>query len=295
MKNLIFGMVVSLLCGALMGEGNDASAGGRGGGGHRGGGHSLHSRSRPAARSRRPSRAMRSKAKPRKAAKAKGKKVRKKPSKVAKSKRRAKGKRRLSVKRHPIKKNPKHPKRKAPGTHAPGGSGGGGDNGGGNDGDNCLFIVRGGCCRCGVAMGCDADADALDANDNGGADNDNAAQEAVKQTRRYLQVKNDTAKTLTVYLQYHTLDEDGWDWFPAEPSPPAQVAVFKVPAGQVVHLIHDDFRVNANRVRIWTATETQYKDTDLWLVPEEDEQGNHWYLADEMETSTVTFCDKAAK
>jgi hypothetical protein len=252
---------------------------------------------------------MRSKAKPRKTTKkAKARKVRKKPPRLAKSKRRAKGKRRTSDKRlRRIKKDRKHPKRKKPGTHVPGGSGGnnGGNNGGndggnnendgGNNGDGCLVIVRAGCCRCGVAMGCDGDADGSDANDNDNADNNNAAQEAVKQTRRYLQVKNDTAKALTVYVQYHTLSEDGWKWFPAVPSGSAKVAVFKVPAGQAVHLIHDNFRINADRVRIWTAKQTQYRDTDLWLVPEEDEQGNHWYLADEMDTRTVKFQDNAAE
>jgi hypothetical protein len=279
-----------------MGEGNVAEARG---GGRSSGGRSFSSHSRSAFRSHRPSRIRRSKAK-RSKRKATAKKHRRKGSRLAKG-----GKGKKSGKHH-------HKKHKKLVVVDPGVNGQAiidDENFNGDDDDNdngpppvvtpsklCIVVVKGyGPCRCGVVLGCDGYAGVVDADaDNDPGDQD-ADQEVVKQTRRYLRVKNDTEKTLTVYLQYRALTEEGWEWCPAPPGDAAKVAVFKVPAGQTVHLIHDNFRVNASRVRIWTAEQTQYKDQDLWLVPEVDEEGNHCYVADEMETYTVAFQNQPAK
>jgi hypothetical protein len=120
------------------------------------------------------------------------------------------------------------------------------------------------------------------------------AGESVVQTRRYLRVKNDTQERLTVYVQYRTLTtKDRWAWFPVDPEQSEKAAVYVFEPGEEADLSHEDWRVNASRVRIWAVTEEgtawlENKEEDLWLVPEIDE-ARHQYLAPTMETYTVTF------
>jgi hypothetical protein len=129
--------------------------------------------------------------------------------------------------------------------------------------------------------------------DAGGEQSGDSAQ-AVKQTLRYLCVRNATQETLTVYVQYRTLtDQNEYAWLPGDPKDATEAVAFTIPAGKTTYLTHDDFRINASRVRIWAKSENSnwpaYKDKDLWLVPEQDERGEHFYVAAEMGTFTFTF------
>jgi hypothetical protein len=115
--------------------------------------------------------------------------------------------------------------------------------------------------------------------------------EAVTQTRRYLKVKNDTGSKLTVWLHYRTLTTgDEWKWFPKD----GRKAVrYELDPGEETYLCHEGWKVNASRVRIWAETASgeqmdEYKDQDLWLVPE-DEEGERSYSAPQMEDFTFAF------
>jgi hypothetical protein len=108
-----------------------------------------------------------------------------------------------------------------------------------------------------------------------------------------VRVKNDTGERLTVYVQYQTISQSkGWTWNPVVPgSEPRAVAYTFVP-GQEANLRHEDWPINANRVRIWARSDSgeefaEYRDEDLWLVDEID--GDCVYYADEAETFTFTF------
>jgi ATP-dependent RNA helicase DeaD len=116
----------------------------------------------------------------------------------------------------------------------------------------------------------------------------------VKQTQRYLRVANATAKDLTVFVQYRTQTEGAkFAWLPADPGDSQDAVSFVIPAGTAMYLDDGDVRINASRVRLWAEGGpkkwAQYQSQDLWLVPEEDEQGEHVYYAPEMKTSTYTF------
>ncbi len=104
--------------------------------------------------------------------------------------------------------------------------------------------------------------------------------------RRYLRITNDTKETLQVWVMYHTIDtNDQWKWFPAEPSE-QRWAVYSFEPGESSSIDHEDFRVNADRVRIWagnaphgeswdksTRMWTTYENEDLELVSPEGEEG----------------------
>jgi hypothetical protein len=126
-------------------------------------------------------------------------------------------------------------------------------------------------------------------------DDSEAGDQPVKQTRRYLQLKNDTGSKLTVYLQYRTQTDKGdWQWFPADPRQSTEALRFELAAGQETYLEDNGWTINASRVHIWAVADggdqwSEYKDKDLWLVPEFDQAGNHYYLAPAMETYPHTF------
>jgi hypothetical protein len=117
---------------------------------------------------------------------------------------------------------------------------------------------------------------------------------AVRQMQRYLKVTNKTRETLTVYVQYHTQVKCQWVWLPDDPSESEEAVVLKIAPGETVDIEDDNGSpVSASRVRIWaipaTTSRLKYKDVDLWLVPEKDDHGRHYYFAEERETFTYTF------
>jgi tetratricopeptide (TPR) repeat protein len=105
--------------------------------------------------------------------------------------------------------------------------------------------------------------------------------------RRYLKVVNDTGQDLTVSLVYYTKTKSGtWQWFPAKPGEGNSVQYTFTP-GESGILYHDDWKVNANRVRLWAESSDRiwpaYRDTDLILAPEGG------YLTNEGDFATFLF------
>jgi hypothetical protein len=122
-----------------------------------------------------------------------------------------------------------------------------------------------------------------------------ADEEAAVQNQRYLRVKNDTGKKLTVWVQYRTqTDGDEFAWVPNDPAKSDAAVGFEIDAGEEVDLEHQGARVAASRVRIWAESKDgaawdRYQNDDLWLVPETDATGSQTYQAAEQETYTFTF------
>jgi hypothetical protein len=112
---------------------------------------------------------------------------------------------------------------------------------------------------------------------------------------RYLKVKNDTDERVTLWVQYRTLDEqDGWAWYPADPTQSRQAKRFVLEPGEETYLDDRGSYLGASRVRIWAKAADgdewlEFKGHDLWLVEEVDDEGEHHYLADEPETYTFTI------
>lgn len=117
----------------------------------------------------------------------------------------------------------------------------------------------------------------------------------VKQVVRALSVKNNTGGKLTVYLQYRTQAAKGdWQWFPANPGQAKDALSFTVDAGQEASFQDKNATINASRVRIWAVSEkneewNEYKNKDLWLVPEIDADKQHSYIAPAIELFTHTL------
>jgi hypothetical protein len=121
---------------------------------------------------------------------------------------------------------------------------------------------------------------------------------AVKQTQRYLRLVNATDSSVRVYVQYRTMrDNDSYAWLPANPADSREAVTFRIAAGETLDLERDGSRIAASRVRLWVqstgGTWTGYRDRDLWLVPEVDADGEHYYRAAEVETYTFTLNGKS--
>jgi len=109
-------------------------------------------------------------------------------------------------------------------------------------------------------------------------------------TRRFLKVKNDADVPMKVFVQYRGMDDKKWAWLPADPSTAQDALVYDLNPGQEIFLEHKNTKVSASRIRIWSTAQSQswldYRDQDLWIVPEMDQRGEHRYLATEMKTFT---------
>ena len=86
----------------------------------------------------------------------------------------------------------------------------------------------------------------------------------------------------------------GAPWLaPADPATSTEALSFDVQPGQEMLVKSEGEPVAASRMRIWATSESQkwlkYKKTNTWLVPERDENGEHIYMADAMETFTFAF------
>jgi hypothetical protein len=124
---------------------------------------------------------------------------------------------------------------------------------------------------------------------------DDMEQRMAAYTRRFLRVHNDTGERLKVWVQYRTLSvKQTWEWYPAIPAQSRQALGYDVEPSAVVDLEHTQGRISASRARLWARSSTgrewgDFRDRDLWLVPETDDQGSHRYYAAEAETFTFTF------
>jgi hypothetical protein len=119
---------------------------------------------------------------------------------------------------------------------------------------------------------------------------------------RYLLVQNESAKKLRIYVQWKTQTPDGWAWLPENVSDPAdlakaQAAPFDLEPGAKTYLEFDGQPIKASRARLWSVSDAgkfvEYKDKDLWLVPEQLPDGTHGYFAAEMQTFTFKFTPNA--
>jgi hypothetical protein len=113
--------------------------------------------------------------------------------------------------------------------------------------------------------------------------------------RRFLKVKNDTPGNLTVWLRYRTQTESGaWQWYPKKET---ETVSYVLDPGEETYLSHEDWKVNAGRVKIWARTSDgdmldEFKNKELLLV-DKDEEGSYVYYAPEMEDFTFIFAPDA--
>jgi hypothetical protein len=125
-------------------------------------------------------------------------------------------------------------------------------------------------------------------------DSDQSDDSAPWQNARYLQVKNDTGEKLTIYVQIRTEVNNAFTWLPADPETSKRALVFELQPGEDVYLPNSGDYLNGCRLRLWAKSAsglewTDYKEEDLWLVPECNAKGEHFYNAAEMETFSYTF------
>jgi hypothetical protein len=113
---------------------------------------------------------------------------------------------------------------------------------------------------------------------------------------RYVRIQNDTGENLKVFIQYRTQTDQGkWLWFPTMPAVDARDALcYDFKDGMMADLTDNDWRIHANRIRIWAVSETgkkwlDFKDADLVVVPETNDAGEPFYRAPEMQTYLFTF------
>jgi len=104
---------------------------------------------------------------------------------------------------------------------------------------------------------------------------------------------------MKVFVQFRGLDDKKWSWIPADPNDSKDALVYDLKAGQEMFLEHKGSKLSASRVRIWGVAESQtwfdFRDQDLWVVPEMDQRGEHRYLATEMKTFTFVFPKKVSE
>jgi hypothetical protein len=116
-------------------------------------------------------------------------------------------------------------------------------------------------------------------------------------TSRFIKVKNDTEVPMKVLLQFRGQVEKKWEWLPADPSEVKDAFVYDLKPGEEKFLEAKGSKVVASRVRIWGVADSQtwydFRDQDLWVVPEMDQRGEHRYLATEMKTFTFVFPKKS--
>lgn len=119
---------------------------------------------------------------------------------------------------------------------------------------------------------------------------------SIRQTQRYLLITNATEEKLTVYVQYYTQkDKEEGNWLPGNPEEKSTEAVkIELDPEGTANVMDGDAPIQASRVRLWAVAASgsewaENKTQDLLLVPEEDDQGQRWYAAAEVDTFTFTF------
>ncbi len=68
---------------------------------------------------------------------------------------------------------------------------------------------------------------------------------------------------------------------------------FELEPGQSADLTDGDWEVNGSRARLWAVSASReyanFRDSDLWLVPETNDEGYHGYEAAEIQTFEVAI------
>jgi hypothetical protein len=140
-----------------------------------------------------------------------------------------------------------------------------------------------------------AGGDAVEGGDAGESGDSAQADESMPwQNARYLRLKNDTSEKLTIYVQVRTEVNNAFTWLPADPETSKRALVFELQPGEDGYLPHDGDNINGCRVRLWAKSAsglewTDYKDEDLWLVPECNDKGERFYYTSGMETLSYSF------
>ena len=145
---------------------------------------------------------------------------------------------------------------------------------------------------------------------DGGADSGNLETEpipdllpatAVPQRTRFFRVANASKEEVTLYVQYYTEDANHqWKWFPATSADHGYTVPASAPLsvglgpGEVADLSDNGWPINGSRVRVWGRSASgkqwnEFKDRDLVLVPETDENGENVYFASAKETLSFTL------
>jgi hypothetical protein len=145
-----------------------------------------------------------------------------------------------------------------------------------------------------MVVGMDPDSAAQDAPAD--SDDDSASQQpdgTARQTSRYLRVANGTNEKLTVYVQVKAeASDDEWVWYPGEPGSD-RVLAYELEPGQTADLSDGDWQLNGSRVRLWAESVSHqyltFRDQDLWLVPETDNEDYHAYYASGIQTLDITI------
>jgi len=118
-------------------------------------------------------------------------------------------------------------------------------------------------------------------------------EELVLQNRRLLKVRNETATTLNIYVQFRAFKNDAWAWVPGDPAKSGESMSFELAAGAEREVQYEAEPVSASRIRVAATSMTHkwlsHTRKDLWLVPERNEDGEHVYLAEAVETFTVAI------
>jgi tetratricopeptide (TPR) repeat protein len=110
--------------------------------------------------------------------------------------------------------------------------------------------------------------------------------------RTYIKVSNESSGKITVHLQYYTFTTNGdWQWFPSAPGGDDTVT-FEFAPGESGILFHEEWKVNASRIRIWAEGEgtkwVTYRDKDYMLTYDKGYVSN----TGEFDTTTIPFSDK---
>jgi hypothetical protein len=130
-------------------------------------------------------------------------------------------------------------------------------------------------------------------------DSQGKRQQGTKQTQRFLKIRNETNEPILIHFQYRTQRGEDWVWFPADPKKSAESATLQIPPLKEAYAEVDQNRVLSSRVRLWAKSTSksgtewlEYKDQDLWLVPEVDKGSptkEHAYFAPNTQTFTFVF------
>jgi hypothetical protein len=130
------------------------------------------------------------------------------------------------------------------------------------------------------------------------ADLDSKRKPEFRQTQRFLKIKNETTETLTVFVQYRTqVNGEQFVWLPTDPKKSSDAIPLQVPPGKEVYAEVAKKRILCSRARLWAKATSkgtewlEYKDQDLWLVPEVDKQNprEHVYFAPQTQTFRFVF------
>jgi RNA polymerase sigma factor (TIGR02999 family) len=101
---------------------------------------------------------------------------------------------------------------------------------------------------------------------------------------------------LTVFVQYRTqVKGEEWAWLPANPKKSADAVIHQLPLGKEIYAEVEKNRILCSRARLWAKATSkgtewlEYKDQDLWLVPEVDRENPREHVDFALETQSAWY------